>query len=458
MVVDVVVLAAGLGSRMRSELPKVLHCIGGAPLLAHVFAAVAPLAPRRRVAVVGHGAAAVTAGIHAIDPDVVCVDQGEMLGTGHAVRKALAALCADPDPDPNADADADPMDKTLVLFGDTPFLRSATLQRLIDSPAAIAVLGFEAADPFGYGRLVETEGRLDAIVEERDASPNERAITLCNAGVMCVQSAALHQLIPKIDKNNAKGEYYLTDLVALARRYGLDCAAIRCPEDETMGIDSRIDLATAEAVFQAARRRALLSQGVTMTAPETVFLAHDTVIGPDSVIGPHVVFGPGVTVENGAEILPFSHLEGCHIARGARVGPYARLRPGAEIGSDARIGNFVEVKEAQIQSGAKINHLSYVGDAAVGEAANIGAGAITCNYDGVMKHRTEIGARAFIGSNSALIAPVRVGEDAFVSSGSVITSDVPGGDLALARARQTNKSGLALRLMARLRAVRAARR
>ncbi|MEM8741779.1 MAG: bifunctional UDP-N-acetylglucosamine diphosphorylase/glucosamine-1-phosphate N-acetyltransferase GlmU [Pseudomonadota bacterium] len=449
MVVDVIVLAAGLGSRMLSEMPKVLHCIGQAPLIAHVISAVAPLTPRCVIAVVGHGAAAVVKTVSALHADATCIEQGDMLGTGHAVAQALPAL------PPAVDG---AMSKVLVLFGDTPLVRSETLQRMIDSPAAVTVLGFEAVDPTGYGRLIEEDGSLVAIVEHRDAGPAERAVTLCNSGVMCVEAATLRSLVPQIGTDNAKGEYYVTDIVALARKAEQSCAVIRCAEEETLGVNDRAGLATAEAAFQTRKRAEILSAGVTLTAPETVHLALDTVIGPDSVVGPFVVFGPGVTVENGAEILPFSHLEGCHVSQGARIGPHARLRPGAEIGAGARIGNFVEVKEAQIAQGAKINHLSYVGDAQIGEDANIGAGAITCNYDGVMKHRTEIGARAFIGSNSALVAPVRIGDDAMVGSGSVITRDVEAGALAIARGAQTNKPGLARRLMERLRAIKAARR
>ncbi|RMF34376.1 MAG: bifunctional UDP-N-acetylglucosamine diphosphorylase/glucosamine-1-phosphate N-acetyltransferase GlmU [Alphaproteobacteria bacterium] len=444
---SVIILAAGIGSRMKSDMPKVLHPLGGVPVLAHVLASIAELEAERLVVVTGHGAERVEKAVAELAPAATCVRQGEPLGTGHAVAQALPAL-------EGAEGDV------FILYGDTPFITPETLERMRaarQAGAALVFLGFEAADPGTYGRMIVRDGALEAIVEAREATPEQAAISLCNSGLVCAEAATLHRLVPRIGNDNAKGEFYLTDLVAMARAEGLACAMVECPEAETLGINSRADLAAAEAAFQSRRRAELLEAGVGMTAPETVFLALDTAIGPDTTIGPNVVFGPGVTVENGVTILPFCHLEGCHISEGARIGPFARLRPGAEIGEDARIGNYVEVKEAQIGRGAKVNHLSYVGDASVGEAANLGAGTITCNYDGVMKHCTEIGERAFIGSNSALVAPVRVGDEALVGSGSVITEDVPDGALALARDRQVNKPGLARRLMNRLRAQKRAR-
>ncbi|QDL92232.1 bifunctional UDP-N-acetylglucosamine diphosphorylase/glucosamine-1-phosphate N-acetyltransferase GlmU [Paroceanicella profunda] len=443
----VVILAAGLGSRMVSEMPKVLHRVAGEPMLAHVLATAAELEPEVTVVITGHGAEQVEALASALCAQAQFARQAEQLGTGHAVLQALPAL-------EGVEGDV------FILYGDTPFIRPDTLEKMRAaraSGAGLVVLGFEAAEPAGYGRLVREGGELVAIVEERDADAAVRALTLCNSGVMCVEAGLLRSLLPRVGNENAKGEYYLTDLVALARGAGARAGVVVCGEAETLGVNSRADLAAAEAAFQAGRRREMMEAGVTLTAPETVFFARDTMIGADTVIGQNVVFGPGVTIENGAEIRPFCHLEGCHVSSGAQVGPYARLRPGAELGADVRVGNFVEIKEAQIDKGAKINHLSYVGDASVGEAANLGAGTITCNYDGVMKHRTRIGARAFIGSNGVLVAPVGIGDDAFVAAGSVITSDVAPGALALARGRQENKPGLGLRLRERLKAIKAGR-
>jgi bifunctional UDP-N-acetylglucosamine pyrophosphorylase/glucosamine-1-phosphate N-acetyltransferase len=322
----------------------------------------------------------------------------------------------------------------------------------------VVVLGFEAADPGGYGRLVlEDDGALAAIVEAREARPQELAIRLCNSGVIAADRATLFDLLAAVRDDNAKGEFYLTDIVGLARGRGLGAAVITCPEAETLGVNSRADLAAAEAAFQARARSAAMENGATLTDPGSVFFALDTVVGRDVTIGPNVVFGPEVTVESGARIEAFCHLEGCHVSRGATVGPFARLRPGAELAEDVRVGNFVEVKNAILDEGAKVNHLSYIGDAHVGARANVGAGTITCNYDGVFKHRTEIGAGAFIGSNTALVAPVRVGAGALVAAGSAITADVPDGALALARGRQANKEGLGMRLMERLRALKTAK-
>jgi len=442
MSVALIILAAGKGTRMDSDLPKVLHPIGGAPMLHHAMQAGAALAPAHTVVVAGYGAEAVTRAALSYDDEARVVVQDEQLGTAHAAAQARAALSGFEG-------------RAIVLFGDTPFVRPETLEALMTASADITVLGFEAADPARYGRLVMDGDQLQRIVEFKDATKAERAITLCNSGVLAAPAPLLFDLIAEVGKDNAQEEYYLTDLPRLARARGLDVSVVRCVEAETLGINSRAELAGAEAQFQAAARAALLDDGVTLVAPDTVFLSLDTRIGRDALIEPNVVFGPGVTVESGATIRAFSHLEGCHVSRGAIVGPYARLRPGAELAEDVRVGNFVEVKNATLATGAKVNHLSYIGDASIGAASNIGAGTITCNYDGVMKHFTHIGARTFIGSNTMLVAPVSVGDEAMTGSGSVITSDVEAGALALARAPQVEKPGMARKLMDMLRAKKA---
>lgn len=443
MPVAVIVLAAGQGTRMNSELPKVLHPLASAPLLAHALATARALEPERTILVTGHGGDAVAAAARAIDPAIRVVRQDEQLGTAHAVRQAEPEL---------AGFDGD----VIVLYADTPLVRPETLQAMLDARAggaAVVVVGFEAADPGGYGRLVTRDGALEAIVEAKDATPEELAIRLCNSGLMAADAATLVGLLGEVGNDNAKGEYYLTDVVALARGRGLPAVAVTCPEAETLGVNSRADLAAAEAAFQARARAEALANGTTLTDPATVWFALDTHVGRDVTIGPNVFFGPEVTVESGATIHAFCHLEGCHVSRGARIGPFARLRPGAEIAEDVHIGNFVEVKNAVVEEAAKANHLAYIGDARIGAGANIGAGTITCNYDGVFKHRTEIGARAFIGSNSALVAPVSIGAGALVAAGSVITEDVPADALAVARGKQVTKAGLAKRLMQGLRAL-----
>ncbi|MBL3552329.1 bifunctional UDP-N-acetylglucosamine diphosphorylase/glucosamine-1-phosphate N-acetyltransferase GlmU [Rhodovulum sulfidophilum] len=442
-----ILLAAGQGNRMMSDRAKVLHEVAGAPLLAHAMAAGRALDPARTVVVTGHQAEAVRAAALDIDPEVAVAEQTERLGTGHAVAQARPAL-------EGFSGDA------IVLYGDTPFIRPETLEAMAAARArhAVVVLGFHAADPKRYGRLVMAGETLDRIVEYNDATEDERALTLCNSGVIAADCATLFELIGALSNDNAAGEYYLTDVVGLARARGLSAGVVVCDEAETLGVNSRTDLAAAEAAFQARARTGALENGVTLVAPETVFFAFDTVIGRDAVIEPNVIFGPDVTVESGARIRAFSHLEGCHVSRGAVVGPFARLRPGAELAEDVRVGNFVEIKNAQVAEGAKVNHLTYIGDATIGEQANIGAGTVTCNYDGVFKHRTEIGAHAFIGSDTMLVAPVRIGAHAMTASGSVITSDVPEDALALGRARQQVKPGLARRLMDRLRAEKAKRK
>ncbi|MGB8621581.1 MAG: bifunctional UDP-N-acetylglucosamine diphosphorylase/glucosamine-1-phosphate N-acetyltransferase GlmU, partial [Paracoccaceae bacterium] len=339
-----------------------------------------------------------------------------------------------------------------VLYGDTPFISPGALTAMAAARAShdIVVLGFEAAKPGRYGRLVMNGDALERIVEFKDATSEERAITTCNSGVIMGDRQTIMTLLDGLSNENASGEYYLTDIVALARARGLSATAVTCDEAETLGVNTRAELAAAERVFQERARAAALEDGVTLIAPETVFFAHDTVLGRDAVVEPNVVFGPGVTVETGARIRSFSHLEGCHVSRGGVVGPFARLRPGAELAEDVHVGNFVEIKNATLDEGAKVNHLSYIGDASVGAGTNIGAGTVTCNYDGVFKHRTEIGAGAFIGSDTMLVAPVTLGDGAMTGSGSVITSNVPEGALAIARARQVVKPGLARKMFEKL--------
>ncbi len=444
MSIAAIILAAGKGTRMNSDLPKVLHPIAGAPMLAHAMASVSTLDPSRVVVVAGHGAEEVTRAVSDINAAAQVVLQTEQLGTGHATLMARDAL-------QGFDGTA------IVLFGDTPFVRPETFAAMVEARGThdVVVLGFEAADPGRYGRLKMSGQTLEEIVEFKDADAETRAITLCNSGVVACDAATLFDLLDGVGNDNAAGEYYLPDIVALARARGLSAGVVTCEEAETLGVNSRAELAGADALFQTRARAALMEDGVTLMDPGSVYLSLDTVIGRDAVVEPQVVFGPGVSVESGARIRAFSHLEGCHVAQGAVVGPYARLRPGAELAENVRVGNFVEIKNAQVHEGAKVNHLSYVGDATVGAGANIGAGTITCNYDGVMKHHTHIGARAFIGSNTMLVAPVSVGDEAMTASGSVITSDVEDGALAIARAPQTEKSGMARKLFDMLKAKKA---
>jgi bifunctional UDP-N-acetylglucosamine pyrophosphorylase/glucosamine-1-phosphate N-acetyltransferase len=400
-----------------------------------------------QVVVIGPGQDAVAAAVKAVLPSAEMFVQTERRGTAHAVLAAKAAL-------------ARGYDDVLVAFADTPLITPATLTGLrsaLAKGAAVAVLGFRPADPKGYGRLVVApDGDLVAIREEKDASAEERAIRLCNAGLMALRGDCALAILERIGDDNAKREFYLTDAVEIARKMGLPTVALETEEDEVRGVNTQAQLAEAEAVLQRRLRAAAHDAGVAMAAPETVHLSADTRLGRDVVIEPYVVFGPGVTVEDGAVIRSFSHLEGATIGRGARVGPFARLRPGARLEADVHVGNFVEVKEARLAAGAKANHLAYIGDASVGEGSNIGAGAITCNYDGAAKHRTEIGKGVFIGSNAAMVAPVRIGDGAYVGTGSVITSDVPADALALGRSRQVNKEGWARRLRSLLSAGRKA--
>ena len=447
MSVACVILAAGMGTRMNSDLPKVLHQVAGAPMVVHSIKAAAAIEAERIVVVTGHGAAQVTKAVQDWNPDTDTVEQTEQLGTAHAVlqaRDALAGFSGD----------------VIVLYGDTPFIRPETLEtmRAARQSHAVVVLGFEAADPGRYGRLKMAGDTLDSIVEFKDATDAEKAITFCNSGVLCADATTLFSLLDAVGNDNASGEFYLTDIVAIANQRGLSATAVTCPEAETMGVNDRAQLAAAESIFQANARAEAMENGVTLTAPETVFFAHDTVIGRDTIIEPNVIFGPDVTIESGARIRAFSHLEGCHVSRGATVGPFARLRPGAELAEDVHVGNFCEIKNATIDEGAKVNHLSYIGDASVGARTNIGAGTITCNYDGVFKHRTTIGREAFIGSNTMLVAPVTVGDRALTGSGSVITQDIPADALSIARAKQVNKPGLGKRLMDSLRARKSAKK
>jgi len=444
MSVSLIILAAGQGTRMNSDLPKVLHKVAAAPLLHHAMSAGRALEPSRIVVVVGHGAEDVANSALDFDETAEIVVQEEQRGTGHAVAQAAPALA-------NADGEV------IVLYGDTPFIRPETLQAMLDarSQHAVVVLGFTPRDPGRYGRLMMDGDRLTRIVEWKDASESERSVTLCNSGVVCASARTLFELVAEIGNANASDEYYLPDIVEIARRRGLSAGVVTCGEEETLGVNTRAQLADAETQFQVRARAEALENGVTLTAPETVFFAMDTVIGRDAIIGPHVLFGMGVTIESGAEVKAFCHLEGCHISRGADVGPFARLRPGAELAEHVHVGNFVEIKNTILDEGVKVGHLTYLGDAHVGEHTNIGAGTVTCNYDGVMKHRTEIGAHAFIGSDTMLVAPVSVGARAMTASGSVITRDVPPEALALARARQETKPGLAVRLMDKLRAIKA---
>jgi bifunctional UDP-N-acetylglucosamine pyrophosphorylase / glucosamine-1-phosphate N-acetyltransferase len=429
---------------MSSARPKVLHCVAGRSLLAHVFAAVRGAHGTATAVVIGPGQDAVAVETKMLVPDARIFVQSERRGTAHAVMATRDAI-------------ARGFDDLLIVFGDTPLITTPTLSRLrqeLESGAAVAVVGFRAEEPTGYGRLIIEADRLIAVRENKDASVAERAESLCNGGLMALDGRMALSILDRIDDRNSKNEFYLTDAVAIARSLGLGASAIETTEDEVRGVNTRAQLAEAEAAIQRRLRVAALEAGVTMVAPETVFLSADTVLGRDVVIEPHVVFGPGVVVEDEAVVRAFSHIEGAHIAKGASVGPFARLRPGTYLGPGARIGNFVEVKAASVEAGAKANHLAYIGDARIGKDANVGAGTITCNYDGVAKHRTDIGEAAFIGSNSALVAPVRIGDGAYVGSGSVITRDVPAAALALGRGQQVTKEGGAWRL----RAVQAARK
>ncbi len=433
-----VILGAGLGTRMKSDLPKVLHAVGGRPMIRHVLDTVAPLEPAKCVVVVGPGMDAVA---EAVAPHATVV-QPERLGTADAVKAARAAL-------------ADFRRGTvLVLYGDTPMITTDTLRRMVAARAtgaSIVVLGFRPADPTGYGRLMlDVAGRLMAIIEDRDATAEQRTVGLCNSGVMAIDAEHLFPLIDRVGKNNAKGEYYLTDIIGFARADGLECAVVEADPDELMGVDTRAALARAEAAWQKMRRLQVMAEGVTLLDPDSVWLSADTKLGHDVVVGPNVFFGPGVAVEDNAEIRSFCHLEQARVGEGAVIGPFARLRPGTVVGRNAHVGNFVEIKNAVLGEGAKANHLSYIGDSEVGAMTNIGAGTITCNYDGYSKHRTVIGKSVFIGSNTALVAPVTIGDGAVVGAGSTVVRDVPADALTIARGQQVDKPGRAKALREKL--------
>jgi len=429
-----IVLAAGKGTRMKSDLHKVLHKIAGRPMLMHLLASADQLDPARKVVVVGSGRDQLEA---ALAGSAELAVQEPQLGTGHAVQQAGGAL-------------AGFAGDVLILYGDVPFVRPETMRAMIerlhepDDPAVV-VLGFQPADALQYGRVIaHDDGRIVKMVEYKDASQEERACTLCNSGLMAVRAADLFALLARVTNANAAGEYYLTDIVNIASLDGRTCAVVVTDdEDEVVGINSRAELAEAEARWQAKRRLAAMADGATLIAPETVWFAWDTVLGRDVTVEQNVVFGPGVTVADNVVIHAFCHIEGAVLESGVSVGPFARLRPGAVLEEGARIGNFVEVKAARMGKGAKANHLTYIGDADVGAGANLGAGTITCNYDGYFKHKTVIGARAFIGSNSSLIAPVRIGADAIVAAGSAVSRDVSDGELRLVRGEQLVKPGWA---------------
>jgi len=436
-----IILAAGQGTRMKSPLPKVLHPVGGRAMLDHAIDAAEALGCERVVVVVGNHSPEVRAHVAERLGESAIAVQDPPLGTGHAVLAAREAL---------ADFDGE----VVITYGDVPLLKAADIEPVFGG-SGVTVVGFEARDPSGYGRLILVGESLEAIVEHKEATPDQLAVTVCNSGVMAAPAELLFDLLAQVKNDNAKGEYYLTDVVALARAAGAPTRAVFAAEDSVMGVNAQGELAQAEALFQKVQRDAFLAAGVTMAAPDTVHFAWDTEIGGGAVVEPFVVFGPGVKVAGGARIRSFSHLEGATVASGAEVGPYARLRPGARLGEDVRIGNFVEVKNVAMARGAKANHLAYLGDGEVGSKANIGAGTIFCNYDGFFKHYTMVGDGAFVGSNSSLVAPVTVGAGAMVGSGSVITRDVAPGDLALGRGGQETKPGWAARFMEAMRAKKA---
>lgn len=434
-----IILAAGEGTRMKSAVPKVLHKIAGLPMVAHVVRAAQTAGAGNLALVIGHGADQMRDAAAKFAPKAETFVQEKRLGTAHAVLAARAAIERG-------------HDDILVMFGDTPLIDpgALTVARLkLAEGAAVVVIGFRTDNPTGYGRLIEKGGKLMAIREEKDASAEERAITFCNGGLMAIAGKHALGLLDTVGNANAKGEYYLTDIVEIASQRGLDVVATEATFENALGINNRAELADAEAIWQKRRRQEAMLSGVALIAPETVYFSHDTEIGADTVVEPNVWFGPGVTVEGGATIHAFSHIEGATIASGCEVGPFARLRPGADLKTKAKVGNFCEVKKAVVEKGAKVNHLTYIGDAVIGAGANIGAGTITCNYDGYSKFLTEIGENAFIGSNSSLVAPVSIGNGAYVASGSVITENVPDDALAFGRARQKTMPGKAKELRAR---------
>ncbi|MCA1409449.1 bifunctional UDP-N-acetylglucosamine diphosphorylase/glucosamine-1-phosphate N-acetyltransferase GlmU [Ensifer sp. IC3342] len=443
-----IILAAGESTRMKSSVSKVLHPVAGRPMIAHVVDALSSASISDVALVVGRDAEAVSAAAQTAGAAVTSFLQKERLGTGNAVLAAREAI-------------ARGYDDILVIFGDTPLITAGPLKAAREGLASgndVVVIGFEAADPTGYGRLIVEDGVLVAIREHKDASEAERRITYCNGGLMAINGRKALDLLSRIGNANVKGEYYLTDLVEIVRTVGGRAVAVEAPEEELTGCNTRAELAYIERRWQERRRQELMLAGVSMIAPETVFLSWDTELAQDVLVEPNVVFGPGVSVESGAIIHAFSHLEGALVRAGATVGPFARLRPGADLGPKSKVGNFCEVKKAEIGAGAKVNHLTYIGDAFVGAGSNIGAGTITCNYDGVNKHVTRIGENAFVGSNSSLVAPVSIGDGALVASGSVITDNVPADAVAFGRARQDIKPGRARILRERYETEKAARK
>jgi len=431
--VAAIVLAAGKGTRMKSDKHKVLHPVAGRPMLEHLLASLAVLEPQRTVVIVGDGRDQLE---DALGGRAELAVQDPQLGTGHAVQQAQGAL-------EGFSGDV------LILYGDVPFVRPETMQAMLErlhgeGDPAVVVLGFQPDDGLQYGRVIASRDRISKMVEYKDASEEERASPLCNSGLMAVRGEDLFGLLDRVKNDNAQGEYYLPDIVNLALADGRNCAVVLAGDpDEVAGINSRAELAEAEARWQQRRRAQAMADGATLVAPETVYFAWDTAIGRDVSIEPNVIFGPGVTVADKVQIRAFCHLEGATIARGTEIGPYARLRPGSKLEEGAKVGNFVEIKNSVLGKGAKANHLTYLGDADVGAGANIGAGTITCNYDGYFKYRTVIGERAFVGSNSALIAPIKIGADAIVAAGSAVSRDVADGELRLVRAEQLVKPGWA---------------
>ena len=443
-----VILAAGEGTRMKSAMTKVLHPVGGLPMVSHAVRAAAAAGGSDVALVVGRDADKVEAAARPFAKDVSVHLQTERLGTGHAVLAARDAI-------------ARGYDDLLVMFGDTPLVDSAALKiarEKLAGGAEIVVMGFRTNDPAGYGRLLENDGQLVAIREHKDASEEERKINFCNGGLMAIAGRDALSMLDAITNKNAKSEYYLTDIVEIARARGKKVVAMEVDAASVLGVNTRVELAEVEALFQSKMRREMMLAGVSMIAPETVWFSWDTEIGAETLIEPNVVFGPGVKIAGNVTLHAFCHFEGASVASGAQIGPFARLRPGAEMGERSKAGNFVEIKQAKIGAGAKVNHLTYIGDAIVGAAANIGAGTITCNYDGYNKHLTEIGAGAFIGSNSALVAPVKIGDGALIAAGSVITQGVPADAVGFARARQANKLGMAGLLNARNKAIKDAKK
>ena len=436
-----VILAAGKGTRMNSNLPNVLHQIGGMPMLGHVLELTKSLKIESPVVVVGHESKPVKDFIKSHKINAACVTQKEQLGTGNALKCAKEALKSF-------------NGNLIVLYGDVPFIENSTIVSMLDQlkqGAHLSILGFNTPNPVNYGRLIIGEGNeINEVVEEKDCSSSQKEIKMCNAGIYCGSSKLIFSLLSKLTNQNASNEFYLTDIVKVAKTEGFKTCFIESTSFETQGINSRLDLANAELYYQEQLRQKVLNSGVTLIDPKTIYLSHDTVIGNDTVVQPNVIFGPSVQIGSNVEILSFSHLEGCTIAKGSKIGPFARIRPGTRIEENVKIGNFVEIKKSVFKNGSKANHLSYIGDAQVGSTSNIGAGTVFCNFDGVSKHFTEIGENAFIGSNSSLVAPLKIGSNTLIGSGSVITKDVPSNALAISRPAQKNKKTLGRRIIEKL--------